>query len=406
MRYLAFARQLIDCHRPMNRASRVATLTVSVASATTTTLPVFLTGALAVVIRHHLGLSTTELGLCVSTFFFSSIPLSLVVGPRVALFGVERLMRLAVGASVVSLLTIAIIDRSFLSILFSLIVAGAANGVMQPTVNQFLVGRTKIQGQGLSFGIKQAAVPLSTLLAGLAVPLVALTIGWQYGYLGAALFGTVVLVAIPPALDAPHEARQRVRTHLVVAPLVVLAIGMAFGAGAANAMGAFLVSSNVHAGFSAATAGYLAALGSASSFVTRIASGYFADHRKGSHLRVVAAMLVVGAIGYLLLSLGGHGYIVGAIVLAYAAGWGWNGVFNFAITKVYPGAIAHATGITQAGLYCGSLLGPLLFGILVDHFNFAVAWQVNAVFGVIAAFAMLIGSRALRDEVLRRDAQA
>ncbi|WP_276945280.1 MFS transporter [Ferrimicrobium acidiphilum] len=387
----------------MNRESRTVTLVVSIASATTTTLPAFLTGALAVVIRHHLDLTTTQLGLLVSTFFAAAIPFSLLIGPRVKLLGVERLMRIAVASTVLSLLTIALLDSTFLSILVSLILAGAANGVMQPTVNQFLVGRIKLKGQGLAFGIKQAAVPLATLLAGLAVPLVALTIGWRYGYLGAAIFGIVTFVAIPTTNKGSTEQGDRTATKVVLGPLIILAMGMAFGAGAANAMGAFLVSSNVHSGFSPGTAGYLAAIGSASSFITRIMSGFFADRRRGNHLTVVAAMLMIGAVGYLLLSLCNPELVVFAGVLAYAAGWGWNGVFNFAITKTHPGSIAHATGITQAGLYCGSLLGPSLFGVLVDHYSFAVAWQVNAVFAVIGAIAMWIGRRALRAELAGRD---
>jgi MFS family permease len=312
-------------------------------------------------------------------------------------------MRVAVASSVLSLLTIALLDRSFLSILISLILAGAANGVMQPTVNQFLVGRIKLKGQGLAFGIKQAAVPLATLIAGLAVPLVALTIGWRYGYLGAAIFGAIALLAIPTATNDPATHQNRIRTKVLLKPLIILSIGMAFGAGAANAMGAFLVSSNVHSGFSPGTAGYLAATGSASSLITRILSGYFADRRRGNHLTVVAAMLMIGAIGYLLLSIGSPQLVIFAGILAYAAGWGWNGVFNYAITKTHPGSIAHATGITQAGLYCGSLFGPLLFGVLVDHYSFSVAWQVNAIFAVIGGIAMWTGRRALRSEVANRD---
>ncbi len=387
----------------MNRESRTATLAVSIASATTTTLPAFLTGALAVVIRRHLGLTTTQLGLLVSTFFAAAIPLSLLVGPRVNTLGVEKLMRAAVAATVISLLTIALLDRSFFSILISLVLAGAANGVMQPTVNQFMVGRIKLKGQGLAYGIKQGAVPLATLLAGLAVPLVALTIGWRYGYLGAAIIGIITLFAIPAA-SGDHESQgNRGHTKVVLRPLIILSIGMAFGAGAANAMGAFLVSSNVHSGFSPGIAGYLAALGSASSFITRILSGYFADRRRGNHLTVVSVMLLIGAIGYLLLSLGNPGLVIFAGILAYAAGWGWNGVFNFAITKTHPGSTAHATGITQAGLYCGSLFGPLLFGVLVDHFSFTVAWRVNAIFAVIGGIAMLIGRRALQRELANRN---
>ena len=51
--------------------------------------------------------------------------------------------------------------------------------------------------RGAAFGIKQAAAPLATLLAGLAIPVFALTLGWRAAFLAACLlFPLVVAIAI------------------------------------------------------------------------------------------------------------------------------------------------------------------------------------------------------------------
>src|SRR5205823_1137887 len=52
---------------------------------------------------------------------------------------------------------------------------------------------------GLSFGVKQAAIPLATLLAGAAVPAVALTVGWRWAYVIAAGLAVLALVGAPRA---------------------------------------------------------------------------------------------------------------------------------------------------------------------------------------------------------------
>ncbi|WP_298403976.1 MFS transporter [Ferrimicrobium sp.] len=379
-------------------------LVLSIAATTVTTLPVFLTGALAVVIRQHLGLSSTQLGLLVAGFFLAAVPASLIIAPRVAAIGAERIMRVAGLATSLALLSIAAFGHSFFVILGALLVAGAANGSMQPAMNLYLANRVRLARQGFAFGVKQAAIPVSTLLAGVSVPLVALAFGWRYAYLGAAILALGVTALLPrsdPALRAAGERPPR--TTVVLKPLIFLAVGIGLGAGAANGLGAFFISSTASIGVSLGTAGYLASVGSLASLITRIASGYFADRRNGNHFVVVTIMLSIGAVGYILLSLGQRPLVVLAAVLAYAAGWGWNGLFNFAVAWTHPKAPGHATGITQAGAFAGSVFGPLAFGIVVDHLGYADAWRFAALLAVAAAVAVMIGRSLLLQEIAARE---
>jgi len=379
-----------------------APLVIAILGTATTTFPLFLTGALAVVIRQHLGMSATELGVLVASFAFAGAAMAVVIGPRIESIGAVELMRAAAVVAVVALTAVALGARSFISFEVPLVLAGLANGAMQPAANAYLSDLVDPARQGRAYGVKQAAIPVGTLLAGLSVPWVGLTIGWQFAYLFAAVVGLGVLALLLRAERRHLHDRARGRTRVVLAPLVWLAIGAALGAGAANALGAFFVSSAVHTGLGAGMAGYVAALGSAANLVTRLSFGVRADRRGGNHLRVVVASLGVGVIGYLGLALGGTALSVVAAVAAYAGGWGWNGLFLYAIAHSHPDAPGHATAVTQAGTFAGTVAGPLAFGLVVDHVGFQIAWVMAAGLAAVAMVAMLIGRSLLRRELATR----
>ena len=107
-------------------------------------------------------------------------------------------------------------------------------------------------------------------------------------------------------------------------------------------------------------------------------------------------MLASGALGYVLLGVGGTWPIVVGTLLAFSMGWGWVGVFFFAIVRLNPGAPAAATGITQTGVYVGALAGPVLFGLLVEANGYPLAWVLAAVSSAGAAGGVAYGrSRVL-----------
>ncbi|MGB3681321.1 MAG: MFS transporter, partial [Rubrobacteraceae bacterium] len=138
-------------------------------------------------------------------------------------------------------------------------------------------------------------------------------------------------------------------------------------------------------------AGLLLALGSAVGITVRVLFGYLADGMGSGRLRLVAGMLGAGTIGFVLLATRMDSLLVLGTVLAFGAGWGWPGIFNFAIVKTNPGAPAAATGITQTGASGGAALGPLLFGLILQATGYTAAWIFCGLVALLSATAILLG---------------
>ncbi|MGB3682885.1 MAG: MFS transporter, partial [Rubrobacteraceae bacterium] len=153
---------------------------LAVAVATAGVMPAFLTGGLAVQVREELGFGEAALGLAVALFFASSAAASVVLGRLVERVGSHRSMRVAAVGSAASLLGVAVFARSWSLLIGCLVVGGFANAIAHPATHLSLAREIPPHRQGFSFGIKQAAIPTATLLAGLAVPVVALTVGWRW----------------------------------------------------------------------------------------------------------------------------------------------------------------------------------------------------------------------------------
>src|SRR5579875_2940116 len=243
----------------------------AVAATIPTSLPVFLTGAMAVQIRDTLHFGTTAYGVAVALYYLAAGTSSIPLG-RLSERGSSGVLGLLAGAS-----------RSWALLAVLLVAAGVVSAAMQPAANVFLVGRISPERQGLSFGIKQAAVPLATSLAGLAVPGLALTVGWRWAYAVGAAWAIATAVVLPHSVATARPPRPPAAAPAgAVLPrraLVVLAVGFGMGIGTASALAAFLVTSAVDSGVSHANAGLLVAFGSLAAVCARVVVGYRADRR-------------------------------------------------------------------------------------------------------------------------------
>lgn len=370
----------------------------AVAVSTVCVLPVFLTGALAVQIRRDLQFSEAALGLAAAVFFTAGVITSAVGGRLVERIGATAGLRLAVLTSVVTMMGIALAADSWGTVLAFLAVGGTANAIAQPGANLLLARTVQPQRRGLAFGIKQSAIPASMLVGGLAVPAVALTIGWRWAFgIGAAL-GLAITATIPPGARVERTPRETPRPAARSLALLALAAGL--GAAAANTLGTFLVTSTVEQGISEAPAGLLFALGSGVGLSTRLWVGAAADRRgRPEDFRRVGLMLVIGSVGYALLGTASSSVLVPATLLAFAFGWGWPGLFNFSVVNRYVETPGAATGITQSGVYLGALSGPLVFGALAEQFSFEWAWVFSAALSLAAGLAVAgAASRRARTE--------
>lgn len=368
------------------------------------TLPVFLLGGLAVLVRRDLDFSEAQLGAAATVFFATSALCSYPAGRVAERAGAYRATATAAVLSAAGLLGVATLARTYPLLLGCLIVAGAGNALAQLGSNAALARGVPRERQGFSFGVKQSAIPTATLLAGLAVPALGLTVGWRWAFAGAALLaGVFVLVAPrtppPPRTPSPGPARQG---DAATGPLVVIALGAGLGAAANNSFGAFLVEAAVAGGLSPGPAGLLFAAGSATGIVSRLLLGYSADRREGGHLPVIAGLMSGGALGFALLAQGGTATLVLGTLLSFGAGWGWPGLLNFAVVRLNRNAPAAATGITQTGVFAGGAAGPLIFGLLVEQRGYPVAWLVAAGGLLAAAALVLVGRRLLVVDIRER----
>jgi len=379
---------------PVSRPGAVRAAVGAVATTTVTVLPVFLTGGLAVQISAELGFDPAGLGLAVALFFGVSACAALPAGWLVERWGSGPTSRLGVLGSAAVMLTVAGAAHSYAGLVAILLCSAWCNVLGQLSSNLVLACHVPPAWLGLSFGIKQSAIPLATLLAGAAVPTVALTVGWRWVYvLGAGL-------ALAALLVAPWDTVGRERTaatpgERATAALSVIGFAAGLGAAAASVLGIFLVASAVDRGISAGLAGLTLTLGSVAALAGRLLNGWLADRRCGGNVTVVTASLVAGAAGLALLAVPGSAALVAGTLLAFGLGWSWPGLLQFAVVRLNPSAPAGATSIVQAGVYAGGFGGPVGFGVLAAQASFSVAWVASAVVMLAAAGLMVLGRRML-----------
>jgi MFS family permease len=357
-------------------------------------LPVFLVGGLAVQIGDDLRFSPAGLGLAVAVYFAVSALASVPAGGIVERYGSAVVARGAIMLAAAGLLAIAGLARSFPMLVVLLGVSAAANALGQLSSNAALAHRVPVDRQGLSFGLKQSAIPISTLLAGVAVPAIALTLHWRWAFVLAAVLALAALAFVPPGgRIAPGPAGQE--GERATAALVVIGLGSVCASAAASALSAFLVDSSASRGLDPGAAGLTLTLGSLVCVAARIGGGALADRVAGGHMAAIAGLLTVGAAGMALLSRSGTVALALGVVLALGLGWAWPGVQNFAVVRLHPQAPAAATSITQTGVYGGACVGPLVLGSIAARAGYPTMWTVAAFIMLAAATLMLAGGRML-----------
>jgi predicted MFS family arabinose efflux permease len=366
------------------------------------TLPVFLLSGLAVLAGDDLGFGATGLGLAVSAFFVVSALTSLPAAWLAGRIGARAATLLATVVSVAGLAGLSMAP-SYGVVLTAMVVAGTGNSLAQIASNDALARVVPVGRQGLAFGIKQSAVPAATLVAGLALPVIALTLGWRASLAGAGLLGVLYLGAYfrlvrrPPCRSAGRSGNGRPRCDSPLRVLVAVAVAAGLASAAANSFGAFLVAATVADGLSPSLAGFLLAGGSALGVGARVYVGVRADWRRDGHLLVVSAMMVAGAGGLGLVASGPGPVVVLGVALVFGAGWAWSGLLNYALVRLNPSAPARASSFAQAGVFAGGAVGPLCFGLAVEAWSYRAAWLAAAVAMLCGGLAMSLGRRLAGD---------
>ena len=355
-------------------------------------LPGFLTASLAPRIDADFAFGEAALGAAVAIVYLACALLSSPCGHLAERLGGRRSMLLGAAITVACCLGVAVAAHSVVTLTALLVLGGAGNALAVPAGSKVLERHVPPARHGVAYGAMQAGAPFGALLAGLALPALAIPFGWRWAFVATAALAAVNALAAPAAgpstRDAVSDGRPRglSSVHALAATAWLASVS---GTGLVS----FIVLYAVHAGMSEAAAGLLLGGLSLAAAGSRIVIGLGLDRGGGDPLRPVAAMLALGATGFVALTAGAPAVIVVGALLAGGVGWAWPGALTSAVVARAPGAPAWASGVMMAGLFAGSVTGPIATGLLAEREQFAAAWLTLAAFALAAAATAAVVSR-------------
>ncbi len=353
-------------------------------------MPLYLTSAQVVSLDSALGFDAGRLSIGTAIYFGLAAVVAQPVAKIVSTIGAQ--CGLQVGALFSLIGSVAAATAvSWLALLVAVGCAGLANAFMQVSANIVLAMDAAFDRQGLSFGAKQGAVPLSSAAAGVLLPSVGVALGWRWPYVFAIGLAFVVMFLAPTVTDRPtrrSRPRKRDLPPLSTA-LKLLAVGGACGGAAGNGLSLFLVPAAVDNGITEAAAGAILAVGSAMVFLLRVAVGALADRVKSTGHVEMMVILFLGALASFGLAIvhSADAFVI-VMPLALLGAWGWPGLIYFTVVRIHPEATARASGVILASNLTGTLVGPSVVGQLANRNNYTAAWVFVGVLGLVASAFM------------------
>ena len=351
-----------------------------------------------------LGLARGQVGLLVTATVVGASGVLILAGSLSDRFGVRGLFLL--GMTLAGLpLVLAAWMPDYVWLLVPMALYGIGNGFALPPTTRAIVEWFPHRWRGLAMGIKQTGLALAGLICGLVVP----PLGQAFGWRGALLtLGLVVvasgLIAWLAYRDRPAEpsagpARRPGLGSVVRNRSLLLLSGVTFlYAGVQLSLVGFLVLFlTERLGLPVAEAGALLALAQGGGVVGRIGWGLVSDTLFGGRRKVVMGIIGVLAAAS---SFGlaatrpdtPRAVLLLTLAVAGVSAIGWNGInMTFVAEIVGRQASATAAGVNLTASYLGIMVGPPLFGLVVDWTGtYTAAFQVG---GVTLLLALLLLSR-------------
>ena len=376
--------------------SLTRSLGAAVLASAVAVIPVPLVGGMGVLIQRDLGFGDAALGAAITAFFVAAAITAPLAGHLSEWIGPRVVAWLGLGCIMAALLGIGLAADTWLLLTVFLFLAGVGHASTLLAVGVLLTRSVGPRRQGISFGTTQASAPIASIVAGLAVPAVGLTLGWRVVFVACVSLGLVAAALVPAAQRRARTSERRARTPALRRALFTLALGMALASAGGNAAVVFLVPSSINAGLSTADAGVVLATASAVGLAVRVIAGWWSDRLGGTGIGLLASVIGVGAIGYLGLAASPQGWLlVVSSLLALGGGWGWPGLMLLAATRSNPSAPGAALGIVTFGGLSGAVVGPLAFGAVAETASYSLSWLLMGFLALASVVLALAGRRRL-----------
>jgi MFS transporter, ACS family, aldohexuronate transporter len=359
---------------------------------------------LAPLLRDELGLSRAQVGLFLPAVYLGGVLMSLPAGWLTDRLGIR--VTLTGGLALTGLMIGAAAQAPTLSLtLAGFFFAGLGFAVINPTTGKAIIERFPPRERGFAMGVKQTGLTLGGVTAALTVPAIGLSKGWRVALTAAAaasLAGAAAaLVGVRSRASTAGPAVAHRPRLAEVAPflarpsfLVLMASGFALSINQSSLLAYFALYARESQGLGVVAAGGLLALAQAGGTAGRVGWGIASDRVFGGRRRPGLILnAILGATMSLLFASGlplTGPMAAGAAVLAGIGAFGWVGLYLALAAEVggprYAGLL---TGLAVACAWSGVLVGPTLFGELLEVTGrYRWPWLGAAVTGLAAAIAL------------------
>ena len=365
---------------------------------------------LAPEIAASLAIDTATVGLYQSTAFVGAAFFTLLSGSLVLRHGGVRVNQASVVLSAGGIGLA--VTGSVPVVALGAVLAGMGYGLATPGASHVLARVTPPARRGLVFSVKQSAVPLGGLVAGVLFPPVAERFGWVWAVAlacGMVLSAALIIQPLRARLDDDRDPGHRVRidapgqsVRLIFStprlhPIALVAFS--FGAMQLSLFGFFVTYLVERVGLDLVTAGLLFSVMQGAGIVARVGWGWVSDRWVSA--RPLLAGLGAGTVASTAAAIAfSESWSLAALAAGSAAlgitAVGWNGIYLAEVARAVPiEKVGLATGGVLMFTFVGVMLGPSTFGAIVAMTgSYAAAFIAMDVLVLATVVALAFGPKS------------
>ncbi len=363
------------------------------------TLPIVSVMAMAPVIQSDLGLSVTEVGLLVSGYYLAQTIGAVPAGGLVDRIGVGRALLTSHVLLIAGALTFSQAE-SFAGAVTGTVVMGFGYSIVNPSTATGILTWFSARRRATAMGVKQTGVPIGGVLAAANGALVTL-FSWQSIFVTVACLifvnGFLCLLLVEPLHRGARPSiaatiRQMLQVGRITNIRVLFFANIPWNMGQTNFYSYLTIFMREAAGASQPVAGLVLGLAQVSSALGRIGWGVVSDTLfRGARKWIIVGLCSASAVLMLAMTAvePGIGVWLG-VVLAFGLGITIASyptlAQTLAVESVEPGQSGAALGYSLMGTSIGGVVGPPIFGAVVDYTgDFADGWITTAIFVALGA---------------------
>jgi sugar phosphate permease len=364
---------------------------------------------LAPFFQAELKLTYSQIGSLMAFLYLGAILISLPAGSITDKVGVKKTIVFSQIFTGIFVALLSLIGNYLAAILFTFIV-GLGYGMANPPTTKGIMVLVEDKNRGLAMSAKQTGVPIAGGLAAAVLPPLALLFSWKFSFVvaGASISAAGLLSQVlyqprenPPRMrnsNSPETSPQEWQKIYRNKNITFLSIAGAFCALVQSSLLTYTILYLRDAqNFELLHAAFCLTLMNIGGILGRVFWGVMSDRLfKGS--RKIVLQLLVSLIFLITLILGLNITLPTILLIAIlfilgASAIGWNGVYHAFIGEISGKEMAgRATGLTMAIVFAGAVVGPVLFGKIVDvHQSYNLAWffLCGAMIGAFALYSMI-----------------